>query len=238
MNYQETYYIYRHIRKDKNEPFYVGKGTINSESTGFRTRYYRAYFKWDRSELWNKIVAKTDYDVEIIFESSDHSLILEKETEFIKMYGRIDRGTGTLANFTDGGEKGNNRTLCRHRGGFKVFAYTIDGNFVKEFPNYNQCAKALGVQPPGIRAILNPKTGDKSAGGYTFTKDYQGEKRNKVRFFQGKSIAQIDKLGNIIKEFRTIRETCKTFKIGKLSLLHCCNTGETHAFGLNFKFIL
>lgn len=89
-------YIYRHIRLDKNEPFYIG---ISKKDDGYR----RAFTKKNRNLIWNSIVNRIDYYVEILFEHDDLALILDKEIEFITIYGRIDLGTGTLSNLTDGG---------------------------------------------------------------------------------------------------------------------------------------
>ncbi len=97
------YYLYRHIRLDKNEVFYVGIGSKYKQSP-----YKRAYDYWGRSVLWKRISDKTKYEVEIILESDSLSFIKEKEREFIKMYGRINLQTGTLCNLTDGGEGINN----------------------------------------------------------------------------------------------------------------------------------
>jgi hypothetical protein len=94
-------YVYRHIRIDKNEPFYIG---IGSDMT-----YKRAREKSRRSNLWNKIIAKSDYDVEILLDDITFEEAKNKEIEFIKLYGRIDLGNGTLANLTDGGDGTPNR---------------------------------------------------------------------------------------------------------------------------------
>jgi hypothetical protein len=85
--------VYRHIRLDKNEPFYIGIG--NSK--------YRATKKDNRNEIWQNIVSKTDYKVEIIFDDLTWDEACEKEKEFISLYGRIKDG-GILANITFGGE--------------------------------------------------------------------------------------------------------------------------------------
>ena len=99
------YYIYRHIRLDKEEPFYIGIGTKNEKRhRKVETEYLRAYSKDRLNSIWNKIVNKTPYEVEILLESDDYEFIKQKEREFISLYGRIDLGTGTLSNLTDGGE--------------------------------------------------------------------------------------------------------------------------------------
>lgn len=97
------FYIYRHIRPDKNEVFYIGKGNRIRENRG---EYSRANWKYYRNDLWNKIVNKNNgvFDVEIIYECETENECNRKEIEFIKLYGRRDNNTGTLANMTDGGE--------------------------------------------------------------------------------------------------------------------------------------
>lgn len=89
-------YLYRHIRSDKNVPFYIG--------IGIDSNYYRAKSKKSRNDHWNKIVNKTDYEVEILFEHDDYDFIKEKEIEFIALHGRSDLGLGTLCNLTNGGD--------------------------------------------------------------------------------------------------------------------------------------
>jgi len=86
--------VYRHIRLDKNEPFYIGIGKDIK----------RAYHKRSRNKTWKGIVNKTDYEIEILFDDLTLEQAREKEKEFIALYGRKDLGTGTLANLTDGGE--------------------------------------------------------------------------------------------------------------------------------------
>jgi hypothetical protein len=85
--------LYRHIRTDKQEVFYIGIG--ESES--------RAYHKTNRTRIWKNIAAK-GYEIEILFEDLTWEQAKEKEKEFIALYGRRDLRLGTLVNLTDGGE--------------------------------------------------------------------------------------------------------------------------------------
>ena len=91
--------MYRHIRLDKNEPFYIGIGTVQIIK-GKYYYYQRAKERSNRNNLWYKIVNKTEYNIEILYETNDFDIICDKEKEFIKLYGRIDLGTGTLCNLT------------------------------------------------------------------------------------------------------------------------------------------
>lgn len=96
-------YVYRHIRHDKNEPFYIGIGSDD--------RYKRANELARRSDFWKKIVNKTKYDIEILFDNISFEEAKEKEIEFIKIYGRKDLNTGTLVNMTDGGDGTVNKVI-------------------------------------------------------------------------------------------------------------------------------
>jgi len=89
-------YLYRHIRLDKNEPFYIGVGSDND--------YKRAYNKKGRSHSWKDIAYKIPYEVEIVLDNLTWKQACQKEIEFIKLYGRKDLNLGILVNMTDGGE--------------------------------------------------------------------------------------------------------------------------------------
>jgi hypothetical protein len=89
-------YVYRHIRLDKNEPFYIGIGSDK--------KYKRAFEKTRRNKMWYDVINKTDYEVDILIDELTWEQACEKEKEFISLYGRKNIGTGTLSNLTDGGE--------------------------------------------------------------------------------------------------------------------------------------
>jgi hypothetical protein len=89
-------YLYCHIRKDKDEVFYIG--------IGFGKNHARAYSHRSRNRYWKYIVASTDFDVEILFDNLPEKQLVEKEKEFIALYGRKDLKEGVLANMTDGGD--------------------------------------------------------------------------------------------------------------------------------------
>lgn len=96
-------YVYRHIRKDKNEVFYIG---IGSDSD-----YYRANKFSERNEIWNRIKNKSDVLVEIIYDNLDWKTACDIEKSLINQYGRINNNTGILSNMTDGGEGTFNKVI-------------------------------------------------------------------------------------------------------------------------------
>jgi hypothetical protein len=93
MEEEKNVIVYRHVRLDTNEVFYIGIGNEK-----------RPYNKHRRNKLWKNIVNKTEYRVDILFDDLTLEQAYEKEKEFIQLYGRKDLGLGTLANLTDGGD--------------------------------------------------------------------------------------------------------------------------------------
>jgi hypothetical protein len=98
-------YVYRHIRLDTNDVFYIGIANHR------RKDYVRANERTRRSEWWKKIVDKTEYRIDILFDEVSVEFAKEKEIELIKLYGRRDLGIGTLVNMTDGGDGLINRVF-------------------------------------------------------------------------------------------------------------------------------
>jgi hypothetical protein len=91
-------YLYRHIRLDKNEPFYIGIGSDNDYKRAFEIKKNR------RNKIWNDIVSKTSFEIDIILDDLTWDDACKKEKEFIALYGRIDKKNGVLSNLTDGGD--------------------------------------------------------------------------------------------------------------------------------------
>ena len=95
---ENNWYVYRHVRLDKNEPFYIGIGNKKNYARAYENKPDR------RNVVWRKIFNKTNIEIEIIIEGLTKHQASKKEQEFIMLYGRRDLGTGILCNMTDGGD--------------------------------------------------------------------------------------------------------------------------------------
>jgi hypothetical protein len=93
----DDFYVYIHKTTDSNEVFYVGKG-----------RGDRAYALTGRNRYWKEKIESLNgkYTIEIVekdlLEHEAHIL----ENKLILEYGKVSDGTGSLVNWTDGGEGG------------------------------------------------------------------------------------------------------------------------------------
>ena len=100
---ENSFYIYRHVRPDTNEVFYIGKGNNMNPK---KSLYERMSITKKRNKIWQAITLKNNgvFKSHILFECATEQECNKKEIEFIGLYGRKNVNTGTLANLTDGGD--------------------------------------------------------------------------------------------------------------------------------------
>jgi hypothetical protein len=106
--HQDNFYVYTHTRTDINQIFYVGIGKTPPIHKVYKhnTKYSRAYEKAKRTKFWKNIVNKTEYKVDIVYESSNEEEVKLKEIELISLYGRkCCDDSGILVNFSLGGNR-------------------------------------------------------------------------------------------------------------------------------------
>ena len=199
-------YVYRHIRLDKNVPFYIGI-CRNKKDKNFARAY--SSNSYHRNKIWCNIYNKTEIEVEILFDNVTDDFAKMKEMEFISLYKRIMDG-GTLANLTLGGDgvkgfknpklaernkigiwKGKKHTeetkmkmslvgkgVCKseeskakmskakkgmydgtknpkYRG--EIYAYDLDGNFIKSFELIKDAAEWAGISLSSIGRYIEGK---------------------------------------------------------------------------------
>lgn len=164
--------VYRHIRLDRNECFYVGMGN--------KLRPYSE----KRNNIWHKITKKTDYIVEVIGEMP-LELAEELEEFMIECYGRICLKTGPLANIDSGGynptknktrgkniskalkgrkfsknHKKNLSNAKKNKIGRSTKVKNIKTN--KVFPSISKAAKSIRMKPSTLSAMLRGQNPNKT----------------------------------------------------------------------------
>ena len=181
----EKYFVYQHIRKDKNTIFYIGIGKIREDSlaTTDKMKHYRAYSKQGRNPIWKAITNKSEYSVEIISTGITKEEAIILEIQLIEKYGKI-KNKGLLSNISDGGETVLPELLtvlndpkCSEL----VYQYDLEGNFIKEWLSTNQIKRELGFDNSVIRKALRGKTKSPNISyKYQWYLEYRGIKINKV----------------------------------------------------------
>jgi hypothetical protein len=230
---EPIYYIYRHVRHDKNEVFYIGIGKLNQKGIYLRTKYKRAFCKKKngRNRYWLYVIGSTDYSVEILFHTKDFKLALSKEIEFIKLYGRKDLSEGTLVNLTDGADCPYNvvvsdsqrenmsknswvkgKTGYKHHRSLPVFVYDSSGKFIGDFGSQRQAGVSLGISNKAV--LLSLKGESRHSSGFRFFREYMGENIEQIDLtnLQCKSVECFNENREYVKTFKSITEASKFAK--------------------------
>lgn len=244
-------YVYRHIRLDKNEPFYIGIGSDD--------KYYRANKKSQRNIHWKRVVAKTDYEVEIILDDLTWDKACEKEKEFIKLYGRNNYG-GILTNMTDGGdgalglcftkeskEKLSNSIKEWHKN-YKISDEQKKKTSIR-FKEFNKNKEFTEKRIAALRSseklkqsyILKKgkpsgyKHNEKSKKLISLSKI--GKKMPKdVVDAKSKKIVQLDLSNNILKIWDSARAIQRETGLSQGNISRCCNGVYKQAYGFKWEY--
>jgi hypothetical protein len=226
-------YVYRHIRLDTNQVFYIGIGSS--------PYYKRAKSKLDRNDFWKRIVNKTDYKVEILFDDLTKEEAIEKEIEFIALYGRSNLGKGTLCNLTNGGEGANTLILSdvsrakmskSQMGNTKYLLRTTPQEEINKKISLSNNGKIRTEEFKQKIKDYQLKNGHPSLG-----RTQSNETREKISNTKEKfSVVQKDLEGNIVK----IWESTKSVKQGgfyQSSVWKCCHKLQQIHKGFNWEFL-
>lgn len=233
-------YVYRHIRLDKNEPFYIGIGD----------KLFRAYDKSRRNKHWYNIVNISDYQVDILFEDISWKEACEKEKEFIKLYGRVDKGSGTLCNHTDGGEGGFGRIYkptkesiekirkkligrVSPRKGISLSKETKEkiSNSLRGHKQSKEVVEKRRQSCTGKKRSEQSRNNiSKGRKGIIFSESH----RNNMLKSRGTKIHQLNDFGSIINTFGSLIEAGKELNLNPKSISAYLSSGRKYLKGLIF----
>lgn len=192
-------YVYRHIRLDKNVPFYIGIGGED----GFK----RANDKIRRSNWWKNVVSVNEYRVEIMLDGLSYEDAKKKEIEFISLYGRVDLKTGTLINQTNGGDGTVGRIMKQSAKDALILSKIGNKNGVgkrsKEF------CDNLGLRQRGkiVSAETRKKIGESSKNRIVVSNS------TIIAYLNGREIGRYDKIKTVAKELHLQNQLiCKVIK--------------------------
>lgn len=229
-------YVYRHIRLDKNEVFYVGIGSD-------KRNYKRAKECSRRSDLWKKVISKTDWIFEIIADDISFEKAKEKEIEFIKLYGRKDLKNGTLVNLTDGGDGTINKVFTEeYRKKLSISAkkriLSEDQkeklrNYRKNIKNSPEARLKISLankgkkKPQKIIDLLKLRTGCNNPN--------YGKKGCKSKKFKG--FIDVYKEGVFIGKYEGVHDAARELNVSASKISAVLNNKRNHTGGYFFKRI-
>lgn len=219
------HYLYSHTREDTGKVFYIGIGTKNLKGKGITNIYNRAYSK-NRSKFWKRIVNKTKYKIDILFESDDYNEIKEKEIKYIKEIGRRDRNEGSLCNLTDGGD-GAIGVQCgeEKRRKLKEFNKKLYQEGKSHLCKSEHYLKLSEIMKGNTHAKGSKRTTEELAHLY------------KCRLEKiSKRVIQEDKEGIFIKEWYTTLDVASYFGVTSKAIWKACSLYEKGATSCGFRW--
>jgi hypothetical protein len=121
----EHYFIYKHIRADNGQVFYIGCGKYPKDAKSLRAKQMRAYQTCKRNKHWNDVFEQTRIKVKILFITTCKKTAYLKEKEYIKHYGRLLDGKGTLTNLS------KSQGGCERDCNIRITQMDMEGNTIK-----------------------------------------------------------------------------------------------------------
>lgn len=245
------YCLYRHIRPDNNEVFYVG---IGDEDRPYKKGKYR-------NTYWRNIVNKNngEYGIDILLDNISWNFAKQKEVEFIKLYGRADLGLGTLVNLTDGGDGTVNRVTSKEtaekiRNGNigrvltdshikilseVVYQVSLVGEVLNKYPSMREAERQTGIKNGEISLVCKQRL--KTTGGFIWLYEddlFRLENiRNKLNTVGcGRSVIQSTKEGCFIKKWNNISLVEQELSIHVTSISAVCNGKRKSAGGFLWQY--
>lgn len=223
------HYVYLHRTLSGGIPFYIGIGTKQyGDHQNTKMKYARAYSIGGRTNFWKRIVAKYDYTVEILVESTDYNYIKQQEIFFINKFGRRDLKKGTLCNLTDGGDGILGKVYSKEelnkmsKGQRERFSNPSE----TDAENFRQL-----YQRTSIRMI-----GNTYAKGTSLSKEQQNNLYKHRIDKLSKRVIQEDKEGNFIKEWHVTKEAADHFGITYKAIWKACNLYYKGATSQGFRW--
>ena len=204
-------YVYRHIRLDKNEPFYIGIGKSDFD-------FNRAYSHKNRNVYWNNIVNVTKHRVEIMLQDITWEEACEKEIEFIDLYKKNTQN-GSLCNISDGGGGGFlSKEINEKR------KRSLIGHLVSQETRNKIGAKAKGRKPSEQTKLKMSLSHKKNkTGDWLETKGHKNGRAFKVYQYS------LD--GVLLNEWECAQYAVKFYNMNRTSITDCLNGRQKTAAG-------
>ncbi len=221
------------------QPFYVGKGEgkrINAHVTDLEKSRFNI-----RANIINKIKKETGEDPikRKVIENLTETQAFEIEIAMIKHFGRIDLGTGILANLTDGGPGSSNAIsspesrLKRSKAKIgkvtknskRVNQFDLDLNFLKQYDSVAALTLELNLTQSERWSVYgNCRNTIKTAIGYIWQYDktsaYKPPEKEKTSNLI--KVSKFDQEGNFIETFSSVNDAACSINAPATSISRCC----------------
>jgi len=201
------YYVYQWVRKDTNEPFYVGKGCGN------RDKHKKS------NKGWKNIVNKVECFVERIkyFDNENDAILFEHNT---------------IQQYKEKGYKLVNQT--KYSEGGKSYSYTDE---VKEKQSKNRKGKGPKTKSEEYKKLMSSIMKDREISwADKISKSMKEFAPNRTHNPHAKEIIQMDLKGNIIKEYSSAMEAGRQINKNGTAIADCASGRQKTAYGYKWSW--
>lgn len=210
---------------------YVGQTRFTTEKR-WKQHIKEAYEALDGKRqsfpLFHRMIIKYGEDAftVITLEECNKEVLDEREQYWIKYYDTYNAGY----NRTVGGQNGQVQKHNR-----EVSQFNLSGEYITTFPCAADAAEVIGVSPSSIRHNCNGDT--KTCGGFLWQWDvdkvYNNDIPQSVKIEC--KILQIDEKGNIVGEYKSMKEASRQTGINYAGIYNCCRNAQNKAGGYKWK---
>lgn len=212
---------------------YIG---ITSRKPSDRWGYNGIHYK---GQPFYKAILKYGWDNikhEIIYSGLSENQAKEKEIELIKKYKSRDCRYGYNCTYGGDGTVGLKRTkesieLFVKKISKKVYQYSLDGNFIKEWNSGKEIYEELGID---VYACLKNKT--KTSHGYVWLYEFYNEIESVTPGVETKHVFQYSLDGIFIKEWKSCNQIENELGFISENIRACCTNKQNYAFGYIWKY--
>lgn len=117
----------------------------------------------------------------------------------------------------------------------KVYQYSKDGNFLKEYVSLREAERQTGIFASSIGSAIKKRGYSNSAGGYLWSYD-KLESHNGHVGVKSIKITQLTLDSVFIKEFNSICDAAKELNLNKSGIIRCCKNRQKQCGGFIFKY--
>jgi group I intron endonuclease len=242
------------IKNKINNKIYIGK-SIDIERRWIQHKYHKSRiflhnvikkygFENFEFKIIQEIIFTDRKKTEIVLCQLEEKWINEKKS-YLKKYGyniiKISKPNLTYKRNKDFGKKISEIKINMNHCGKKVFQFSLNGVFIKEWKSAAEVERQLKIKAENISQVILKK--QKSAGGYIWRRTDEKISDDELKEINTinrnrKKVAQYTKNDEFIQQFNSIQEACNSINCNSVTRIVAVCKGRDNSYkGFKWKYV-